>query len=781
MSESWKEMQTVNGADADGTGLAPVPDRRHEGELLERSGPGRTEVADLLARFGTGGGAGPGGEPPPGGADGAPAEGGAGWDLEGLAAAIAARTAPFLGGRRIGVDVDFFDAGATSVDAAGFAAALNRDLGLRLSLDDVFADARPRRLARLGLASATGAPHREPADAAADEDESGDEGLDLVAADLARADRLPWTGPAAKAPPRRILLTGATGFLGGHLLLDLLRRGDAHVVCLVRAADARAGERRLGEALAGFRLPWSAEVRRRVTVLPGDIAEPRLGLDGDRWEELAREVDSIVSVAAAVDFLRGYPSLRRANVLGPLTLAELAATGPSKPLHHISSVAVFNEAGIASMGEDDPLARVDRLATGYDRSKWASEVALRRAREHGLTVTLMRPGAIGGHTLTGAHNPTDIGSGLLSAFSRFRKVPAFRAVNAAPVDWVSRVAAAVVYEPDGWGTTYNLTGRPNTLPDVLHDMRLGGMHVPVLGWEEWRAAFLAAMEAGPVPELEFLARVLRNATAVKLVEATLLGPAATGERTEAFVARHGLPEPVRYGARAQLRTYERLAEAGLARLPGRDDPPYLSFHETLEGTLGPAGRVTDTVCSLSLTLSIAGMHQLVRERRVDVRGEMTCARLHPEPLTVESGDIVVRPEDGIPLRHGLRHPLLRYRLAFRDADGRGWWLEGVKTARARRDLWRQARTLAVEVGREGEPSSLTGEVVVPAGGYVREQIDGIEVDPALPPPEQRLAKLMWLGWFFAQVGWGLLEPGLRAGAELLDLRRDVKDRRREIR
>ncbi|GGT99518.1 hypothetical protein GCM10010177_68340 [Actinomadura citrea] len=780
MSEPRKEAETVNGADADGTGLAPVPDRRHEGELLEQSGRGRSDVTDLLARFGSGGGARPGGEPPPTGTDGAPAEDGAEWDLERLASAIAARTAPFLGGEQIGVDVDFFDAGATSVDAAGFAAALNRDLGLRLGLDDVFADARPRRLARLGLASAPAA-HREHGDAADDENEGRDEDLDLVAADLARADRLPWTGPADATPPRHILLTGATGFLGGHLLLDLLRRGDAHVVCLVRAADAREGERRLGEALAGFRLPWSAEVRRRVTVLPGDIAEPRLGLDDGRWEELAREVDSIVSVAAAVDFLRGYPSLRRANVLGPLTLAELAATGPSKPLHHISSVAVFNEVGIASMGEDDPLARVDRLATGYDRSKWASEVALRRAREHGLTVTLMRPGAIGGHTLTGAHNPTDIGSGLLSAFSRFRKVPAFRAVNAAPVDWVSQVAAAVVYEPDGWGTTYNLTGRPNTLPDVLHDMRLGGMHVPVLGWEEWRAAFLAAMEADPVPELEFLARVLRSATAVKLVEATLLGPAATGERTEAFVARHDLPEPVRYGAQAQLKTYERLAEAGLARLPGRDDPPYLSFHETLEGTLGPAGLVTDTVCSLSLTLSIAGMYQLVRERRVDVRGEMTCARLHPEPLTVESGDIVVRPEDGIPLRHGLHHPLLRYRLALRDAGGQGWWLEGVKTARARRDLWRQARTLAVEVGREGEPASLTGEVVVPADGYVREQIDGIEVDPALPPPEQRLAKLMWLGWFFAQVGWGLLEPSLRAGAELLDLRRDVKDRRREIR
>src|SRR5690606_1169157 len=211
--------------------------------------------------------------------------------------------------------------------------------------------------------------------------------LDQILADLALADRLPFTADPEPLPPRRLLLTGATGFLGGHMLLDLLRHSDAHVYCLVRAADEQAGLARLGEALAGHRRPWSSEVRRRITVLPGDLRSPRLGLAEETWTRLADELDAVVGVGAAVDFLRGYASLRQSNVLGALTLAELAATGRPKPLHHISSVAVFNEVGIVSMGEDDPLAHVDRLVAGYDQSKWAAEVALRRARDHGLTVT----------------------------------------------------------------------------------------------------------------------------------------------------------------------------------------------------------------------------------------------------------------------------------------------------------------------------------------------------------------------------------------------------------
>ncbi|MEV7242167.1 thioester reductase domain-containing protein [Streptomyces sp. NPDC093248] len=613
-----------------------------------------------------------------------------------------------------------------------------------------------------------GTPHRTDGDR---HSRARPEDLQHILADLALADRLPFTDVPEPVPPRRILLTGATGFLGSHMLLDLLRHSDAHVYCLVRADDEAAATARLGDQLRGYRLPWSSEVRRRITVLPGDIRRPRLGLTDERWHTLAHELDSVVGVAAAVDFLRGYPSLRGSNVLGALTLAELAATGRPKPLHHISSIAVFNEVGITSMGEDDPLAHIDRLVSGYDQSKWAAEVALRRARDHGLVVTALRPGGIGGHTKTGAYNPQDLSSGLISAFGRFRTVPAFRHLNAAPVDWVSRVAVAAICEPDAWGFDYNLTGVPNTLDDVVRDMAFGGMHVRVQDWDEWRAGTLARLEAEPIAELGFLSRVLRSPTALKLCEATLQGPAAEAARTDALVAALGLAPAARYDAQAQLKTFEKLAGDGLARLPHKDDQPYLWFSETTEGTVGPVGAAASAPCSMALTLSIASMYQLVRERRVDVTGQVTCPALHPEPLTVVRGDLWVRPEEGIPQQHGMRHQLLRYRLKLRDADGGRWWLEGRKYARARRDLWRQTRALTVEIGREGEAASLLGEVVVPADSYVRDQIDGIRVDPRLTGQEKRAAKLTWLAWFGLEMGRGLVAPFARAAADLLDLRR----------
>ncbi|MFF3914240.1 thioester reductase domain-containing protein [Streptomyces sp. NPDC001852] len=743
-------------------------------------------------------------------------------DVDGVATAIAAAAGRYLPAGHLSPDADFFDAGGTSVHAVELVAELEGELGIEFDLDEVFADARPISLARRWL-QATGA--EAPSEAASPAVHTGTpapttegalpvappgtppvsgagavavqtparptppalrpragsdddryararrEDLEQILADLSLADRLPFADVPEPLPPRRILLTGATGFLGSHMLLDLLRHSDAHVHCLVRAADEEAAVARLGEALRSYRLPWSSEVRRRVTVLPGDIRRPRLGLSDDLWHTLAHELDGVVGVAAAVDFLRGYQSLRASNVLGALTLAELAVTGRPKPLHHISSIAVFNEVGITSMGEDDPLAHVDRLVSGYDQSKWAAEVALRRARDHGLVVTALRPGGIGGHTKTGAYNPQDLSSGLISAFGRFRTVPAFRHLNAAPVDWVSRVAVAAICEPDAWGYDYHLTGVPNTLDDVVRDMALGGMHVRVQDWEEWRTDALARLEAEPVPELAFLSRVLQSPTALRLCEATLKGPAAEGARTAALVEALGLPPAARYDAQAQLRTFERLAEDGLARLPHKDDQPYLWFPERTEGSVGPVGAPPESPCSMALTLSIASMYQLVKERRVDVTGEVVCTAVHPEPLTVERGDIWIRPEEGIPRQHGLRHQLLRYRLRLRDAGGGHWWLEGHKYARARRDVWRQTRALTVRIGREGEPASLAGEVVVPADSYVRDQIDGIQVDPRLTSQEKRAAKLTWLAWFGLEMGRGLLGPFARAAADLLDLRR----------
>ncbi|WP_410872015.1 thioester reductase domain-containing protein [Nocardia sp. A7] len=771
----------------------PAVDRRARGESLERD-QGGLDVASLLARVGAvSTAAAPGPEPSarrsaiaaPTPRTGAPSS------VDELATAITAVANQFTD-KPLDPDTDFFDVGGTSLAAVELAAALARELDLDLDLDTVFFDARPRRLAHRWLAEhpgyvlpqsavlprpmvsplATDTALSNPAGTASAPVPADTDELAQLFADLAGADRLPVVSAPRRIAPRRILLTGATGFLGSHLLLDLLRHSEAHVVCLIRADDDAAAAKRLEQAIRRYSLPWSREVLRRVTPLAGDLREPRLGLTEQRWESLAADLDSIVNAGAAVDFLRGYPSLRRTNVLGPLTLAELACTTRPKPLHHISSLAVFNGSDATTLGEDVATANVADLPIGYDRAKWAAEALLRRAGEHGLVVTVLRPGGIGSHPETGAHNPRDLATGITAALLRLRTVPGFRYLNAAPVDWVSRVTAQIVTTPSAWGHTYHLTGPPTSLEQVVAETTLGGMGVRVQHWEQWCEDVVRAIREEPVPQLQPLAQVLQSPVARRQLAAMVRTPPATATRTDAFVAANGLPAP---NTSVQARGRMLAAMAALGPRPG--EQPYLRFSETLSGTITAAGETGEIPCDLRLTLSVVNSAQAFTARTLDVTGEITCPALHEHPLTVE-GTATVRPHDGTPLRDELRHPIMHYQLRLRDSSGADWWLDGYKFAAARRRLVRQLGTQVIEIGRSGAPATYTGEVAVPPHTYLPDQIDGIVIDPRLSQRQQRVAKLLWLSWFGGQLGQSLMEPVLRVGIDLLDLRRAMRKEQR---
>jgi hypothetical protein len=136
----------------------------------------------------------------------------------------------------------------------------------------------------------------------------------------------------------------------------------------------------------------------------------------------------------------------------------------------------------------------------------------------------------------------------------------------------------------------------------------------------------------------------------------------------------------------------------------------------------------------------------------------------------------VRPNDGVPLTHGLKHPLLKYKLLLRDIEGKQWWLEGMKTAKPGLNQLVQVRTLKVTIGHKGEEAKYQGTMVVPADTYIEEQIEGLEVNPNVPEQEQYVAKLIWLGWFGGQLARGFLDPLLRVGGGVLDTLRTMKDK-----
>ncbi len=203
----------------------------------------------------------------------------------------------------------------------------------------------------------------------------GDDGGDGTRSVRKRRD-----GGRDRQPPRAVLLTGPTGFLGAHLLSDLLAATGARVWCLVRARDAGHARQRLTEAAARYELPVPAA--DRVVPLAGDLAAPGLGLSPGQFRELARGTDVIYHAGAAVNFIYPYSELRAANVTGTREMIRLAGLAGGIPVHFVSTAAVL--AGLGGAGgrevtEDTPLAHPGRLRIGYVETKYVAEEVLRNA------------------------------------------------------------------------------------------------------------------------------------------------------------------------------------------------------------------------------------------------------------------------------------------------------------------------------------------------------------------------------------------------------------------
>ena len=203
--------------------------------------------------------------------------------------------------------------------------------------------------------------------------------------------------------PGEVLLTGATGFLGAHLLSELLAATGARVTCLVRARDEHGALARLRHAADRYELPVPRG--ERVVALPGDLAEPRLGLSDASFRDLARSADTIYHAGALVDFIYPYQELRAANVTGTREVIRLATMYRAIPVHYVSSTAVLaglGVAGVREVSEETPLAHPELLRMGYVETKYVAEELLRAAGGAGLPVAIYRPLDIVGSVRTGA-------------------------------------------------------------------------------------------------------------------------------------------------------------------------------------------------------------------------------------------------------------------------------------------------------------------------------------------------------------------------------------------
>lgn len=306
-------------------------------------------------------------------------------------------------------------------------------------------------------------------------------------------------GPAGDGPPRRVLLTGASGFLGAFVLRELVRQTRARVICLVRAENDEAARERLQRHLEDC-LVWSPEVARRVVAVAGDLARPRLGLDPARWDALASELDAIYHVGFLVNFLFSYEDLRAANVRGTVEILRLASAVRRKAVHFTSSFSVLltpEYAGV-SVGEEAPL---HPGAGGYREGKRACECLIAEARRRGLPVTVYRPPFIGWESRSGVFNDRDFLIRLIQGCVALGAAPALDVVfYLAPVDFVSWATVALSRNPTAANRTFNLLVSPEGMgwTDVVGILREAGARLDLVPFEAWRQLVAAAGPANPL-------------------------------------------------------------------------------------------------------------------------------------------------------------------------------------------------------------------------------------------------------------------------------------------
>ncbi|MEA2396296.1 MAG: hypothetical protein QOJ82_4187 [Solirubrobacteraceae bacterium] len=238
-------------------------------------------------------------------------------------------------------------------------------------------------------------------------------------------------------------VTGATGFIGRHLVQELLSNREGEVFVLVREGSR--------ERLAELIERWDGG--ERVTPVVGDLTGERLGVDPAWIDEHRGTIEHVFHLAAAYDMTADAEVNERTNVLGTRNAVALANALEAGHLHHTSSVAVTGE--FKGLFREDMFDEGQKLPTAYHRTKFESERIVRE--ESTVPWRVYRPAIVIGHSRTGEMDKIDGPYYFFKAIQKARAAlpqwfplvgPELGYTNLVPVDYVAAAMDHIAHQPD---------------------------------------------------------------------------------------------------------------------------------------------------------------------------------------------------------------------------------------------------------------------------------------------------------------------------------------------
>ncbi|WP_454191430.1 non-ribosomal peptide synthetase family protein [Paenibacillus sp. Marseille-Q7038] len=262
-----------------------------------------------------------------------------------------------------------------------------------------------------------------------------------------------------------ILLTGATGYLGSHLLYELLRKSEAVIYCLVRPSRELSSQNRLADVMQGYFGSSIVEVmKNRVVVIEGDLSQDNLGFSEADRMLVDKLVDSIVHCGADVKHFGDSEHFANVNIDSTRRLLKLAKNKPDTRFHFISTLGIPED--LAFNGQWDGIVQGSGYETSYIENVYtnskleAEKLVVKYGEEEGVATSIYRVGNLSCNSDTGVFQKNIDQNAfyrMLKAMLLLEKTPNVRwEVDLTPINYAGESIVTLALQQETIGKVFHI-------------------------------------------------------------------------------------------------------------------------------------------------------------------------------------------------------------------------------------------------------------------------------------------------------------------------------------
>ncbi|MGN1467967.1 MAG: amino acid adenylation domain-containing protein [Ruminococcus sp.] len=396
-----------------------------------------------------------------------------------------------LGSEKVGINENFFEIGGTSLSASKIAMRAMTE-NLPVAYSDIFDNPTVEMLEKHILKNSGKTENK-----AEMKEEVKLEGVDRVL----QYNTEKYVDDVEYTDIGNVLLTGATGFLGIHILAEIIKHTKSKVYCLVRKGKSQSVELRLKNMLVYYFSDAMDDIfGKRIVPVEGDITDKKVIDSLEKYD-----FKTVINCAASVKHFTNDDTLEKINVQGVENLVSFC-TEQKRRLVQISTISVAGENVNRKFSPEKKICENELyfgqdLSNKYVDTKFRAEKAvLEAAANKGLDGKIIRVGNLMSRQSDGEFQINSITNGFMRKLRGYAAIGKFpissidKIVEFSPIDFTAAAVMCLAGTNSKFTVYHACNGHRVEMGDVIEALNKCGVKIDVVKDEQFKEALSHAMK-----------------------------------------------------------------------------------------------------------------------------------------------------------------------------------------------------------------------------------------------------------------------------------------------